>query len=484
MACTDPLGHYVSFVTSIPVTGAPATGTFELTNDSWCVTKATRFPPPPKRRATSSSMLTDGTRFPASIYDNRTLELRLTCESDNTDALAVQIQGLMRQLTKPQNILMVRQSTTEAVYFRTYGVTPDEVDIITQQQNIARVNVDVIAEPFGYGAEQISGTYTISQNPAVTGTGVTGMYFDVIGVKGDVEAPVRITSLDIANGISYTFSTRRRGDPSRVPFLLQAEDMSVETDTTTQPNDPLMSGYTGNNYTRTTYATNATLVRRLSKFPYPSLSDPNEGTPDIRGDYRVWARMRHTTAATINAQLRYDGRDSGDTVLQNKVFSKATSANTFFWADLGQVQMPLGLDIPFDGPSGVENGASGLAIGLYLERVSGTGSTDVDFLIFVPADEKYLTLTLGSDAFPDSAYVLDSYNDEVYPRDVGSGGAPWSVAGSAEDTVLGYIPELLPDETNRIYFFSISDGGPGINQTRTLDVRYWPRYLSLRAIGL
>lgn len=239
MACENPLGYVVTFVTSIPVSGAAVTGTFDFTSGKWCLTKETRFDPPPKRRAEVSTMLADGTRYPADVYDNRVIELRAVCVADDTDDLAREIQRLLRELEKPFNTLMVRPSTTEEVYFRTFSVSPDALQVVSRRQNVARVSVDLLAEPYGYGRPE-SRIFVVSVDPAV---GPNPGYFDVTGVRGDVPAATIIDDqFNFFNVKDVTMAIRRRGDPSKMPYLRQCEDMDQNVDTSTRPGGASYSG--------------------------------------------------------------------------------------------------------------------------------------------------------------------------------------------------------------------------------------------------
>jgi hypothetical protein len=157
--------YEVAFVSSIPTTGTAA-ATLDLFTDPWCVVAGTRFPPPPLRRAATSTLLADGELYPATAYENRTLQLRLAVQADTPDTIAGHLQDLTQQLDKATNFLRVRVKTTESVYFRTFRVSADDLDVVTRDKRTALVNVDIPAEPFGLGPKQTLPTVTVYNDPA------------------------------------------------------------------------------------------------------------------------------------------------------------------------------------------------------------------------------------------------------------------------------------------------------------------------------
>lgn len=476
VACT-PLTYSVQFVTCIPVTGAPATGTMSLTDTKWCTTNQTRFPPPPVKRAISETLLMHGASYPADAYADRILELRLVVEGTDADDLATEIQRLMRQLAAERNTLEVKMSTTQAVYFRTYKVTPEDISIVLREQRIAAIAVDVLAEPFAYGPEEIVGSRFVSYDPAATGNGTSvgspaGMFMDVSGVKGDVEAYTKIISDELSTGRTYGFSTRRRGNPADAQILLQAEAMTQFIDTTTQPNDATMSG-SGNNFSRTTFATFTGLDDRLGTLQFPVSTT---GDVDHRGRYRVYSRHRANGSGTFQFVLRQGGIDESAPSISNKMATKTTVGTETFMVDLGEVQVPLGLDVRYDGPSGCELRAGGHQFVLQIGRTSGSTTIDTDYLLFIPADERFASVKLGNDVIP-TEMVLDSYAGTAYPATFGS------VQGQLDYVTLGALPQLLPSPaSNRIYVLEII----GTNQVNIVDefvVSYWPAYLEVRPVS-
>lgn len=465
MVCTDPLGFEVQFVTSIPVSGAPITGTLNLVNDGWCTLKDTRFPPPEKRRAEVSNLLWDGARYPADAYDNRVIELRLSCEVDDTDILATEIQKLIKELDKPFNTLLIRPSTTEEIYFRTFGVSPSEIEIITRKKNIARIAVDIPAEPFGFGRPETLNVL-VANDPA-SGAPNNPTYVDIAGIRGDVPAATIIYDNGEFFNVPGTIAIRRRGNPSNVLHVIQAEDMIQGTDTTTQPHDSNFSG-TGNNYSRCTFGTDATLIRRLGYFL------PDSVSTDHRGTYRIFVRCRRTSGiGIINMQafaVPGNGAVGGGPITVSKV---ATLSNALFQTvDLGLLQVPYGIDNMYLGPSGSEIPVFTDAVWLqiHVERESGSASLDIDFIRLMPADDQLMMVDVGNETL--HGINFDSYADMGYAYDIFDG----STDSTTKVMPIGAIPELKPGVTNRLYFIV----GNLIAGTSEFDFTWYPRYLFIR----
>lgn len=304
-----------------------------------------------------------------------------------------------------------------------------------------------------------------------------GSLFDVTGIKGDMETPLVLRRSVTNVGHQSLFSTRRRGTPSRAPYAIQAEAMAVFTDTTTQPNDAGFSG-AGNNYTRTTFATNATMTNRLLITNVPA----NESV-DARGSYRVFARMRKNgTTSTINVRLAF-GQGSGLTAVLSDplpvTWTTPTLAEFTMNATPLLVTIPVGYDPVQDGVSGAEMKAGTIFMRLDAERIGGSDTLDVDYLLVVPADDRLSIVNWSDDPVPPPAFVLDGIHDMVYG--LSSGGA---IDSGIPGYYVGGPPMLSTDGAiNRVYFINEvkpATAEPVFPTTFTLDMWYWPRYLYIR----
>jgi hypothetical protein len=308
----------------------------------------------------------------------------------------------------------------------------------------------------------------VSTDPAA---GSNGCFVDVTGVKGDVESPaiIRWPVSTITNNHRMLTAVRRRGTPSSAPFLLQAEAMTQGTDTTTQANDANFSG-AGNNYSRCTFTT-ASLTTRLSTNTLGSTG------VDLRGRYRVFMRYRKNTSTDgINLQLRW-----GDTFSSNFVTNDAyATANTtsLTAADLGEISVPIGADPVYDRDGTELPVSNSVRLELRAERISGAGTIDFDFLLFVPADDRTAITQWQTDI--GTTRVLDALDNSARAAD-GSG----NVASGAAPYIPGGYPMLSPNQTNRIYLIRNVSGTSAaglwsLTTVSPVSVSYMPRYLSVR----
>lgn len=442
-----------------------------LHEDPWCVTHESRFDPPTPRYAEVSSMLADGSRYPSIVYSNRTLELRLACQAANPDALAAQLQELARQLHfgvhgDGRSILRFSDKTSEPVYFRTFRVSPVDIDIITQGQRSALVNVDIPAEPYAYGAREFYQALTVTNNPA---TGIANpMYFDLTGVKGDADTPLMLMSTGTAFGTTSVIAVRRRGNPDDMPFVLQAELADqFNGSTTLQPFDANYSG-SGSNHVSVDLAATASQTIRITFGDLPDIR-----TVDGRGDYRVLIRVnRSNNTSTILANTIKSAADTrGDQV-------EIPQSLGLQIVDLGVIAVPFGTDPIYDGLSGQQVPVFGQNFGIELEctsaPVSGCGTVDIDYVLLTPADDAWLNVRWANSGIGNAAEsIIDSVHEAVWFRD--DQGALLAVDPSP---VVGGFPYISPAETNRIFTIMAVVGPDTITDTYVFVASYWPRYLN------
>lgn len=457
--------YHLQFVDSIATT---PTIRLDLTLPPWSVQAGTEFPPPELRRAAVSTLLADGERYPAAAYRNRTLTLEIRVESLGDDATATALQSLYRELDRPCNILRYQPGTSAPVFFRTFRCPPSEVvwDPVDK-----RVVVKIPAEPFAYGAKETVGPVTVNNNPAST----NGLYLDLPAVKGDVETPLRMTMPVAVNltidGMISLFAVRRRGTPSAAPFLLQAEAMTVGTDTTLQANSATMSG-SGQNYIRTTFTSLSTLSQRAIMSTWPAVD-----SVDVRGRYRVYANVKKSVAGdAIDVQMRWGYAGTPGQIVGPTVRLGAHTDRHL--VDLGLISYPAGPDPVVDGFSGAPLLVSGQAFALHASR-TGSGTLDWDYVVFVPADDRVCLVDWGnSQRGAGESVVVDGTTETVYPvtsTGVVYGGPPSAVAG-------GFVA-VSPGVTNRVYFIRSVGPFDQLADTTAITVDYWPRYLYVRPVA-
>lgn len=445
----------------------------DLCNGAWILQPSSDLSPPGLRRAAASTLLADGAVIPASAYDNRVIRLvlRLDDSTASADTAAQQVQKIAREIDRPTNILRWQPGTTNPVFFRTFRA---EFDALFWDPVQRVCTVTIPAEPFAYGLEVVPSPITVSNDPAA---GANGCYFEVTSVKGDVDTPLFLNRPVTTVGEQSLFAVRRRGTPSAMPFLLQAESMTQGTDTTTQANSGTFSG-AGNNYSRTTFTT-GTMSTRLSTNKFPS-----SASIDARGTYRVFARVRRngSTSTSITARLVYASSSAGAGVTTNDTVS--ITGTTVQMIDLGMVSIPIGPDPRYNGYDNTEILVEGIYLRVEAARVGGTDTLDTDYLLLVPADDRLAIVAWSPDGTTGTAdnLVLDGLNELTFGYLASSG----EICSMGSPYFVGGLPMLTPNVTNRVIY--INEVGPGLAEpswptTWSFQPYYWPRYLYVAPVG-
>lgn len=473
-------------VTFDDYSNTPEAGTLlDLMSSPWTVTDAFDISPPPIRRAESSTLLRDGSIYPATAYDNRSLGLVLTLNASSPDASATELQKLMKLLNRASAIIrwqMIGQS--KSVYFRTFRSSASKIDEHPQANpcgSLRHFTITVPAEPFAYGPQQMMAPVTVN-NDFDTGT-TNPQSFDVAAadVIGDVDTPMimRIKASDVAGLQSLIFMRRTR--LGGLFYGLQMETGVNQTDTTSPGHDAAMSGGAGNNYTRTSFASDATLINRVTFSQFPPSPFV---TTSYRGKYRVLLRYRKSVAGdVINARLLWDGFSTGSSIVGKTVTLVGTTELRY--ADLGLVSIPTGQDPVEEGYSGLPWPASGVPVSVQAQRVTGSGNLDMDGLVFVPADDSQLFVTWPS-GIADYG-VVDSITQMVYEQNVDPGTVgPGPIGDALGIPAVGVFPMLSPGVVNRVGL--IPDVGTvgsadSIATTATFSISYYPRYLYVRPLS-
>jgi len=465
----------IQFVDSISATAAIR---LTLSADPWAVLfQGTDIQPPPLTRAINSTLLQDGAAIPAAAYENRTLRLHVQLDTTDPTMAATQAQILHRELNRPMNVLRWQpEPSLPAMYFRTFRA-PDYASQIDYGINLYDFQLEIPAEPFAYGLKEDFGPITVSSDVTA---GSNGRYFDLTGIKGDVEVPIqlRFTGSDMARRQSV-FAVRRRGTPSAMPFLLQCESMTQGTDTATSAGGTGYNPPSGTNTSLTTFASNQGLAQRLSTALFPAA-----GSVDVRGTYHVYGRLVPTPPATllndpniVNIELRHGVRATRNKQVTIQRISTNTSTPM---KDLGLIQLPEGADPGQNGPEGVPTPVAGVPLSLWAQQTSSTEDLIWDHLLFVPADDKYCIVNWS--ATTPTTFVMDGTNRAIYGLDA---------SGNISDTLSTYfqgdLPMVSPNTTNRIVFIrdvtpdnTVAADTPAVSVT--FNGSYWPRYLTVRPL--
>lgn len=469
---SEEADYDIQFVSAVSDT---ATVRLDLRDAPWSLQADTDFGTPALKRASVSTLMVDGERYPAAAFENRVITLVARINDVDDDTAAGVLQQLYRELDRPCNVLRYRPATSKPVFFRTFRAGPGQV---RWNPVLREVTAVIPAEPFAVGLRVDLPARVMLNDPAAA---LGGLYFDVQPgeVQGDVETPLymKVLATDVtptpagwSSGYGRrqtVLAVRRGGDPAQAPFVLQAESMIRPSDTLLRPNDLAMSG-PGQNHVRVPFSFPG-YDQRLLIHDFP----PTPG-PDVRGTYRVFVRLRKTVADDVVQMQLNCGLDSSGILTDPVTLPFGTQIR---WVDLGRVQFPLGFDPVHDGLSGVELSVRGISVGLFVERLSGSGALDIDCFAFTPADDRWCAIRWPEFGSPDF-YVVDGGQNQVYA--IGSAG---EVRATVTD-VEGLTPMLSPNVINRITFIRDvgydTDGGDDINGQVGVYPYYWPRYLSAR----
>lgn len=435
----------------------------------------TSFGVPPMRRSVSSTLLRNGDYVGATAYGNREVNLVLdlypAANGGTSDNSASQVQAVQRELDRAGSILKYQApGATNPVFFRTFRASPDAVRFDSARKQI---RATVLAEPFAIGLREDLSPVTINNNPAA---GSNGLFADLTGIKGDVETPLFIEYADGAAGLRRAgFAIGVRSGSSPYPNLFQqAESFTVAADTTVVA-DAAMSG---GSKTRTTFAGFATNTPRLSS-NFPKATDP--AGAENWGVFRVFARVAQTVATdTITMAVRGGaGEQNRSVTLQQKTQPQLV--------DLGTLDSTAGL--PTSGGYGAEYRiADQMGIFVYAARTAGTGNLDIDYLVFVPADECFGAWKAFDDVLNTTDLgVIDGVQDSVYVAEVLTGATPGR-HGLRTTSIAGSLPRVMPGN-NRLVIVETtqSQAAPPTSNLLTTSIsmtcRYWPLYLLVRPVS-
>jgi hypothetical protein len=204
------------------------------------------------------------------------------------------------------------------------------------------------------------------------------------------------------------------------------------------------------------------------------LSDLGTASVDLRGRYRVFARVRRSSATGgINARIQWGV--AGGQVTTNASVPTALTTNLCM-TDLGEIQIPRGWD-PItnfrDGRAWPVSDVYHLA--LQAERTGGTSTLDVDHLQLVPADDR-LAIYKWVEAGPDR-WWFDAEDGSVHARNSSD-----QIASAVPPIPVGPgLPWLSPGKDNRVFMlYEIGSGMATTLTTIAVEIAYFPLYLTVR----
>lgn len=429
--------------------------------------------PPKYDKGYAANALQHGATPVRSVAQNRVLTIPIQVNTSTRDLAATAIELLGKQLAV-DNFLKVQLGSTP-VFFRTFADPDYAWEVRKTLTQESRITLQLEAEPFAYGLRVDAGSVTVSNDPANVSNPCR---FDITSVTGDVPTPLfMLATTTGASGAPSGlvskwshFGMRRRGTPSGYSNVIQAEDMT-QTNGAVVTADAAMSG--GSKSRVTPVSNNANLLRLADTFP-----GNGTATAEARGEYIVYMRCAKTVAGdTFSVQLGYGASSTAPVFNDAKTLPAGVAGP--FTVELGKVPVPS-----FSDP--VNHGYAGGAqlkvllnfVGVYMNRTSGAGAVDVDWLYFMPADDRTLITKFPA---TDVTYAIDGTTRE--------GGSVYSV-NTALDTIQtiasppqivggGGFPELSPGVTNRVHFLRHVDPTGTVDartDTTTFQCYYWPRW--------
>lgn len=426
--------------------------------------------PPDRKRSFTTNALVDGGQPTGSAFDNRVLEFSVAIEGDWSQKTA-RYAALMGQLARERNLIMYspRVGSIPPVFFRT--MRADDFTFTLKSSSMDApwiVDCKVPAEPYAIGARlQPVSAATLTNDPA---SGTNPGRIDLTGIVGDEPTPafIRIT----APGANQPFYiAQRSGANSGFTGIAQCESAAAfGVDTASGA----VTGFSGGSGAVATFATDNSLTWRAQL----KWDTATHGFTALKGKYRALLRVASSVAAaTYRARLAiYAGADF--IRLRNVDFTLTLTTDRRL-IDLGVFAWP-----PYEAPneigySGLESGAETIWALLDAQRLSGSGSLQMDYMYLLPADER-LGIVSCSQA-PDYL-VLDGPNDMHYGMDTST--TPFGATAANRSitnylgmvTRVGGLPMLVPGVTNRLHMIQDIAAASG---THALDVYYWPRYLEV-----
>ncbi len=416
----------------------------------------------------------DGAVMTQSKRVNREVRIPLKVRGDSL-AFSTQMGKIARECDRADNLLEwwpkgEGTAAPEPVFF--VASKGDVSTPVFEDAGVGlwRCELTLLCEPAALGAK-VSGTVVdLSNDPA------SGQEFALPTIKGDIATPLSMevsgTTL-AAEGATALLATHVGASSARI--VRQAEAAVLGSDTTVQANSTAMSG-SGSNFVRTTFATVNTLQTR-AQF---------QGLTPRFGTYKMLVRVRKTTAADV-FDVRRELQDTSSIALYLGATVRYAATTTIgpHWLDLGDVAFPVG-----SVPPGISSGVVG-PLSVQAQRITGTGSLDIDAMVLVPVDlpdvpEPALSLTWHRSGNASMVLGWDADADLEWSNH------PTFGVGYSQTERAGVLPKVYPGYDNRVTFMRhVGTRGGGVAGTTvpvdtlswTTDIAwsYYPRYLFVAA---
>lgn len=431
----------------------------------------------------ATSPMRHGGRMTRSVAGIKQMQIPLQVVSTTAAGFSGAVEALGRILMNNGILRVQFSNSSRPVFFRTFA-DPDYAisirGILSCAVQYQVITLTLFSDPFAYGprVETTGSPFTVSNDPAAV---TNPMRFDITGVQGDVPTPLLLVATSTAvTGASSGFASkwshiavRSRGTPSGYSNVVQAEDMTLGTNAAVVADAAMSNG----NKVTITPGTTGMVLRVSDTFPGNGVS-----TVEARGLYRVYARVVKTIFTdTWDMQLGYGASSANPTFNDVQRTPVPSPGNNGPWmVDLGFLPCPPWADPIYHGYSGTLMKCMVPFVGVYAQRVAGTGALQIDYLYFVPADESTIIV-----AWPDdlAVYAVDGTTE--------AGGSCYATTTTLDEIITtstppqitsgGGFPELVPGQTNRIHLIRNVDlTGNRIDPTNSnntiLRAYYWPRW--------
>lgn len=415
-------------------------------------------------------------------YGYRPLRLTQRIIASKAVALA-RMSVLAKELLREGNWLRVQvDPTLGAVYFKTYRTEPGAMSMEWSETAGAwDVTVPLEADPFAYGAAEIIPTLQIIQAPADLAGPVRGAMHTVLpAIKGEAPTPLRI-SLTPATGNANSGSTWLVGCIAGTTAMSDqlyeigtGDTVTALTGTAAASADATCFG--GTCRIVTIAAATPNLLPRFTMLTNPVVP---------LGRYKVMLRCA-TNAAVKPFLFRVGQVPSGGAVPTYKpsvAFTNPGGSGQKFWVDLGDINLPFGVDAPADA------GGASVPREIYFDigTADGTATTlIVDAMQLIPVDGPTVTkASLIRSRHDNSGFgvghigTYDGETEQFWKR---------LVAGlafvDAPTALSGSLPDVDPAAGRNLLIVMATDSADtsatqitSLNAQLAVDISYYPKYL-------
>lgn len=422
----------------------------------------------------------------------RTITIPVTLWENTHDLLAQRVSKLMQCTSQPWWLRVRRDGSTQTSWLRCFATVP-QISTNIAASNSAPMAVGSIVcetEAYAYGSRVDGGAMDIDMHPGQTHQ---AWKRDITDVPGDALTPLLLRFHDetaFSFPMGAFISVRRRQDPLAVNSgNLVREGESGGNQRVGVPGQMTWSTITGdaamssNGCARLSFSTSYVAGTSASiTFGEPTLTGPN-----CPGTYRVFVRVRRHGDA-INQQLVFRAFSNNSQLAPDEIVMPAGGASIRL-VDLGLIAWPSAQPQTIMAPIPQPSAADATPVTLQIwRRSSGQAAVDIDYMIWIPADEDAGYLETDNALLqPATQYVsIDGYSHQAMltsSNPTGSHVIVGQAYGATTPTPrwVGGAPRVRPG-SNRL--FVVAGTTPKAVWPRdrklSLEYSYWPRFAWLR----